>query len=79
MSDETPSGPDASRTASGFYIPGTHDVAFDDDRAGHLVHCAHCGATLSANAKFCQVCAVEVSGGEDAAADTPAPTEPPTP
>ena len=79
MSDETPSEPGACRTGSGFYVPGTHDVVCDDDHAGHLEHCTRCGATLSANSRFCQVCAVAVSGGEDGAAGTPAPTEPPTP
>ncbi len=61
---DSPSAPDACRTGSGFYVPGTHDVACDDDHAAHLEHCAHCGASLSANSEFCQVCAVAVSGGE---------------
>ena len=64
MNEESPSAPDACRTGSGFYVPGTHDVACDDDHAAHLEHCAHCGATLSANSEFCRVCAVSVSGGE---------------
>ena len=78
MSDEKPSEPNACRTGSGFYVPGTHDVACDDDHAEHLELCAHCGATLSSNSEFCQVCAVAVSGGE-AADEAPAPTKPPTP
>jgi hypothetical protein len=39
MTDETPPAPDACRGGSGFYVPGTHDVACDDDHAGHLEHC----------------------------------------
>jgi hypothetical protein len=39
MTDETPPAPDARRGGSGFYDPGTHDVAGDDDHAGHLEHC----------------------------------------
>ncbi|MGD0998368.1 MAG: hypothetical protein ABR941_08655 [Thermoleophilia bacterium] len=88
MNDETPSEPGARRTGSGFYVPGTHDVVSGDDHTGHLQHCAHCGATLSADSEFCRVCAVAVSGGEpaaDAAAagaaatDAPAPADKPAP
>ena len=62
--DDTPSKPEACRTGSGFYLPGTQDVVCDDDHAAHLDQCAHCGATLSPNSEFCQVCATAVSGGE---------------
>lgn len=76
MTDETPDKPEACRTGSGFYMPGTHEVACDEDDHSHLDQCAHCGATLSPNSEFCQVCAVAVSGGDADAvkpADTPAP------
>jgi hypothetical protein len=38
MNDDSASDPasalDACRTGSGFYVPGTHDVACDDEGAG---------------------------------------------
>jgi hypothetical protein len=72
MTDDSPTSPEACSTGSGFYVPGTHDVACNDDHVAHLQHCAHCGATLSMNSEFCQVCATAVSGGEEVAADTTA-------
>jgi hypothetical protein len=69
MTDETPTSPEACSTGSGFYVPGTHDVACNDDHVGHLEHCTHCGASLSHNSEFCQVCATAVSGGEVAEGD----------
>jgi len=70
MTDETPTSPEACSTGSGFYVPGTHDVACDSDDAANLQHCAHCGATLSLNSKFCHVCATAVSGGDAVEADS---------
>jgi len=62
MTDETKPDPAACGTGSAFTVPGTHDVACSDD--ADLQLCAHCGATLSPNSEFCQVCSVTVSGGE---------------
>jgi hypothetical protein len=76
MSDQTPDKPEACSRGAGFYVPGTHDVACDDDHAAHLDLCAHCGASLSVNSEFCQVCAVAVSGGE-VAPEAPAPADKP--
>ena len=73
--NDTPSKPKACGTGSGFYVPGTQEVACDEDHAAHLDLCAHCGATLSPNSEFCHVCAVAVSGGETELAETPAPDD----
>ncbi len=36
-----------------------------DAQSGHLEqHCSQCGALIEGSDEFCQVCAIESSGGE---------------
>jgi hypothetical protein len=61
MSDETPSNDKPCTPGQQFVIPGTPEVACGED--ADLQNCVHCGASLSSNSEFCQVCSSAVSGG----------------
>ena len=62
MTDDTTPDGAACKSGSGFTVPGTEETVCPED--ADLALCAHCGATLSPNSEFCQVCSVAVSGGE---------------
>lgn len=61
-SDDKPTNEQPCTPGQKFVIPGTADVACGDD--GALENCVHCGASLSPNTEFCQVCSTAVSGGD---------------
>ena len=49
-----------------------------DAGSGKLVHhCAQCGTLIEGSTEYCQVCALEVSGGEAPAQGTPPEAPPP--
>ncbi len=46
--------------------PGSQDEPAVDARTGRLEkHCSQCGTLIAGSEEFCQVCALEVSGGQD--------------
>lgn len=61
MSDDTTSNAKPCPPGQEFAIPGTPEVGCGDDT--DLQHCVHCGASLSSNTEFCQICSTAVSGG----------------
>jgi hypothetical protein len=61
-SDDKPINEQPCTPGEEYVVPGTSDVACGDD--ADLQHCVHCGASLSANTEFCQVCSTAVSGGD---------------
>ena len=45
--------------------PGSGDEPGVDTRTGKLEqHCSQCGTMIEGSDEFCQVCALEVSGGD---------------
>jgi hypothetical protein len=45
-------------------IPGSTDEPGVDARTGQMEkHCSQCGALIEGSDDFCQICALEVSGG----------------
>ncbi len=45
--------------------PGSEDEPGVDARTGKLEkHCSQCGTVIEGSEEFCQICALEVSGGE---------------
>ena len=45
--------------------PGTSEEPGVDAGTGQLEsHCSQCGVDIEGSAEFCQVCAIEASGGE---------------